>query len=1297
MDSKEILRAIQAGKMKPEDARKELLNILKSGAAQNPAPDLPVEPKTSHTTSPKSNEVNMQIKDNAHKSVQKKLNHIENTGISYTPDNKLHLDGIAVIGMAGQLPKSKNLDEYWNNISNGIDCISEIPSTRWHIDELYDPDPRAVNKTCCKWGGLIEDYDKFDPQFFNIAPSEAELMDPQQRLFLESCWHCMEDAGLTSQTLSQSRCGVFVGCTTGDYSQNIGDKGLNAQGLTGNSVAILAGRVSYLLNLQGPCLSIDTACSSSLVAVAEACNNLSLGNCDLAIAAGVSSLTGPSMYIMCSKAGMLSPDGKCFAFDTRASGFVPGEGVGVVLLKRLKDAVRDKDHIYAVIRGWGVNQDGKTNGITAPSVKSQIALEKDVYSRFHINPETISIIEAQGTGSRLGDPIEVEALTEVYNNYTNKKNYCALGSVKSNIGHLFGASGIAGFIKLTLSLHKQMLPPTINFEKLNEHINIEGSPFYINTKLQSWDTAQAVPRRGAVSAFGFSGTNAHIVLEEYAAENNSSKMLKINPDNPILFVLSAKTEGRLKAYAQHMQSYIKSQADLNLKNMAYTLMTGRDEMDWRLAFTAGSTQEILQKLDGFIRHDTSCGITANKINKKQIDSNLRNKENTSSILQSLNSKDMLLKAAEMWIKGASIDWNTLYTEEKPRRISLPKYPFERTRCWIEQVKAIDSDGSQPIHIHSTDEAMDSDVTYENLTLETITEKIHKIAAKVLGIPKEDIDAEQELTKYGLHSINGMNLIDAVKKQYGVQLTSKEIYENNSVNQLAQYLLTQKGLKQRINITQEKPKTPVHIERQKPSSFPLSLTQKSLWILHQWKPDNYAYNLPVAFKIKKEINIEALKSAFKKLIMRHPLLGARITLKEHEPICIIQDENNFCFSAERLTNLSETDLNNYLVEIARQPFDLEKGPLMKVYLFSTTDNQYILFINIHHIVFDGSSMPILVNELPHFYEAEITNRENTLPQLTASYADYVDWQYKLVESSEGQKLKEYWLSKLKGELPVLKLPVKAERTENTSFKGTTYSKDISCELTEKLQELSLQKKVSPFVLMLSVFNVLLYKYTNQEDLIVGTVLQGRPESTYADLIGLFTNAVIIRSTLNAGAAFDELLRQIQNSVFEALEHGNYPFSEISKVKGSQNRSNTPLIQIMFLFQNWMKDTSQFSTSKQTEEADNTLSLEHMPEIHQEGEFEITLEIMMSSSTYKMLFKYNDELFEREFIESMCDSYIEALNSITANSETKLEQINCIKDIDKWGINKTAEYNNDQQQKAQQAKAKSKVKSVYKVRT
>ncbi|MBW8688278.1 SDR family NAD(P)-dependent oxidoreductase [Chitinophaga rhizophila] len=591
-------------------------------------------------------------------------------------------EGIAIIGMSGQFPQSPDLDTYWQHLRDGKDCVTEVPASRWPVNMFYDPDPKATGKSTSKWMGVLEDADKFDPLFFNISPAEAEMMDPQQRLFLENCWHCIEHAGIRPGALSGSRCGVFVGVATGDYGQLLGGDGLNAQGLMGGATSILSARISYLLNLNGPSMAIETACSSALVAIADACNNLVLGNADLALAGGVNVIAAPFMHVLTSKAGMLSSTGHCYTFDHRADGFVPGEGVGVILLKRLSDAERDGDQIYGVIRGWGVNQDGKTNGITAPSVKSQRMLEEEVYDKFGIDPSTITMLEAHGTGTQLGDPIEVEALVAAFSKYTHQQGYCALGSVKSNIGHLLTAAGVSSVIKVLLSIQHKQLPPTINFEALNEHIHLEKSPFFINTSLQPWHT-QGGPRRAAVSSFGFSGTNAHLVIEEYIQPTRSVQLPP--PVLSSLIVLSARSEERLQVYARLLREYVAAKEDLQLHELAYTLQTGRDAMTHRLVVSANSTEKLLLLLDQYLSGKKSPDWVTGQVTRNNPALLWPDEEDDlNGMVMNWLSKGKFRKVATLWVNGLQIDWDILYNNIRPARIALPVYPFARERYWIQQ-------------------------------------------------------------------------------------------------------------------------------------------------------------------------------------------------------------------------------------------------------------------------------------------------------------------------------------------------------------------------------------------------------------------------------------------------------------------------------------------------------------------------------------------------------------------------------------------------------------------------------------
>ncbi|BBB93450.1 MAG TPA: polyketide synthase [Methylomusa anaerophila] len=729
-----------------------------------------------------------------------------NTDVSL--QNQVPQKSIAIIGMAGQFPKSKSMTELWNNLADGRDCISEIPATRWPLDLFYDPDPKAPGKTYCKYMGALEDVDKFDPLFFGISTTEAVVMDPQQRLFLESCWACIEDSGLNPLSLSGSRCGVFVGCAPSDYGHTMIMQGqeLNSQVFTGGTNSILPARISYSLNLKGPCLAIDTACSASLVAIAEACDSLILQNSDLALAGGVNIMAGPYLHIQASKAGMLSPDGRCFSFDARANGFVPGEGVGVVLLKRLADAVRDGDPIYGVISGWGINHDGKTNGITAPSAKSQVFLEKDVYQRFGINPETITLLEAHGTGTKLGDSIEIDALAESFGSFTQKKNYCALGTVKSNIGHLLAASGVAGVIKILLSLQHRLIPPAINFEKLNEYVSLDNNPFYINTKLQPWETSAGIPRRAAVSSFGFNGTNAHLVIEEYipavdTADTTISMDMETN--NPVLVVLSAKTEEQLKAYAKSMKSHAEAREDFNLTDLAYTLQTGREGMEYRLAFPADSRDMLIKVLGDFI-DNSSPEVLTGQVKK----SNGRKKlleldEETKALLETWLQEKELKKVAEVWLKGINVDWNKLYAGTKPCRINLPAYPFARERYWAPKADsqpavgtATDSAGSPatpatPAHHFGADAQLEKyqseTIGESHIAVESLQEELAASLAQALYKNRSDIDVDASFVDMGMDSMIVVNWVQAINNQYGTSIAATKVYDYPTLSEFIGFM------------------------------------------------------------------------------------------------------------------------------------------------------------------------------------------------------------------------------------------------------------------------------------------------------------------------------------------------------------------------------------------------------------------------------------------------------------------------------------------------------------------------------
>jgi len=528
---------------------------------------------------------------------------------------------IAIIGMGCRFPGGvNNPDEFWQLLREGKEGITEIPSERWNIDAYYDSNPDAPGKMSTRYGGFLDAVDKFDAAFFGISPREAASLDPQQRLLLEVSWEALEQANQVPAQLFGSATGVFVGMTGFEYGIFMLGAGeveqIDAYAGTGVTLGAAAGRLSYVLGLTGPSFILDTACSSSLLTLHLACHSLRQRECDLALVGGVNLLLGPEAYINFSKAGMLAADGRCKTFDSAADGYSRGEGCGVVVLKRQSDAVADGDNILALVRGSAVNQDGPSGGLTVPSGPSQVKVIRQALANAGVTPEQVSYIEAHGTGTSLGDPIEIGALGNVFGSNRSQDNPLIVGSVKTNVGHLEAAAGVASLIKVVLSLQHQEIPPHLHFKQPNPHIDWDVSPVVIPTERQPWTTVGTQQRIAGVSSFSFTGTNVHIVLEEpptyekAVASTSNVKTLEI--DHPVarpkhLLTLSAKTEESLTQLVKRYDKHLSDHPDLTIADISFTANTARSHLKHRLAIVADSTTELTEKFSAFTAEQTPLG------------------------------------------------------------------------------------------------------------------------------------------------------------------------------------------------------------------------------------------------------------------------------------------------------------------------------------------------------------------------------------------------------------------------------------------------------------------------------------------------------------------------------------------------------------------------------------------------------------------------------------------------------------------------------------------------------------------
>lgn len=629
---------------------------------------------------------------------------------------------IAIIGISCRLPMSDNVDEFWDNIVNGRNCFTSKPMEKLLVEDVYR------NKAYAKYSEqelvtdenlnlenyiapFITDIDKFDAGFFGIPPREAKYTDPIQRIFLENSWSALEDAGYSVDNIRDSKTGVFVGK---DGMNSINYRYITVPDSTktsGTWEGILASRINYLFNLKGPSMVLDTACSSGLVATHEACNALRNGDCDMAIAGGISILGGCAQTIDSDYdpmdtvegeaeegATVKSKDNRIRTFDKKGSGTVFGEGVVSYVLKPLKNAVEDRDHIYAIIKGSAINNDGASNGITSPNPIAQEEVIIDAWKNARVDPETISYIETHGTGTVLGDPIEIQGISNAFAKFTNKKQFCGVGAVKTNIGHTIGTSGCANVLKVVLSMNHHELPPTLYFEEPNPHINFVDSPVYVVDKRMEWKNGKE-PLRAGISAFGFSGTNCHLILEEYKTEKKEDGQR----DSDYIFTISAKTKTAIHQFVKNYDAFFQNREDLDIEEICYTASTGRGHYTYRIAILAKDYPELKKKVSFLVKNGVQTDKTqniyyaGNKIVSDRFTQKAEDEVSESELLQFSNqAKDLvqsliqaqdvtdsgkLAALCDLYARGAYVDWKKYYERKAVNRISLPTYPFDRIRCW----------------------------------------------------------------------------------------------------------------------------------------------------------------------------------------------------------------------------------------------------------------------------------------------------------------------------------------------------------------------------------------------------------------------------------------------------------------------------------------------------------------------------------------------------------------------------------------------------------------------------------------
>lgn len=691
---------------------------------------------------------------------------------------------IAIVGASCRIPGgADSIAEFWALLQDGRDAVCEVPQTRWDLAAIYDPDPARPGKTYSRHAGLLDDITSFDADFFGISPREVEAMDPQHRLALELGWEALEGACIDPRGIRGSSTGVFLGLASADYSLGLlADRtGIDAYVGSGNAHGAAAGRIAYLLGLHGPCLAIDSACSSSLSAVHLAAQSLRLGECDLALAGGLNLLIAPELTINFSKARMLAPDGRCKAFDAAANGYVRGEGGGMVALRRLSDAVANREPILAVIAGSAINHDGATSGLTVPSGPAQERVIRAALAQAGLAPSAIGYVEAHGTGTALGDPIEMNALARVFAGRTAPLH---VGSVKTNVGHLEAGAGIAGLLKAALCVSHGHIPASLHWQTLNPHIELADTPIVITARACDWPPTDA-PRAAGVSSFGFGGTNAHVVVT--APPEHPPTLPETAPVAQVM-VLSARTAPGLAAAAARMAAFLASAGpdDATYCDICFSLQTGRTAFPVRLAVIADGPAAAIRALravsDGTVAADDPAVLTGH----------VGAAPPRAAIPPGAEAR--MIAAA--FVTGQISDWASLWAPLPPRRRrSLPTYPFERRHFWAAAATA-QAPSARPT---PTPPAMPVGAIVAPTELAGLsaaeqrrwmTDFVRREVARVLHYPPSRLpEVDAGLFELGLDSLMALDLSITFEETFGVTLPETTVIDHPSPAAIAAFLLT----------------------------------------------------------------------------------------------------------------------------------------------------------------------------------------------------------------------------------------------------------------------------------------------------------------------------------------------------------------------------------------------------------------------------------------------------------------------------------------------------------------------------
>ncbi|MDQ4126197.1 MAG: condensation domain-containing protein, partial [Actinomycetota bacterium] len=1266
----------------------------------------------------------------------------------------MRYEDVAIVGIGGVFPEASDLGELFRNLDGGRDSVRSLPQERI---ETTSVDPSLDYPTV----GCLDRIALFDHKFFNISLREAEYMDPHQRVTLELVCAAVENAGYSLASLRGTRTGVFLSAPRPEYYELFRD--VDPLELLGNAPSALAGRISYVLDLHGPSVVMDAGCCGSLVAVDAACRDLFAGEARFAIAGGVALtvLFEPSTTTA-AFTEIMSPGGKCRAFDAKADGTAAGEGGAVVVLKLLRHALEDGDHVHAVIKGVAVNQNGyRSNGLSAPSPAAQAEVIRAAWESARVDPASIGYVEAHGSGTRLGDVIEVQGLVEAFRG-SGRTTPCPIGSVKTNVGHLDHAAGIAGMVKAILSLKHRKLFPSLHYDSPSPLIDFEDA---VRVQDGPAEWASDAPRRAGVSSFSLAGTNVHMVLEE-APERRPAPA----PSGPELVTVSAKSGAALRDYCRSFAAFVRD-SDHHLATIAATLNRSRDDHQVRAAAVVASKDELVawleatafgaeslqpvpreprplallfsgdeevpgqafetmldhlspvssavempegaapglrlfgwhQALHSLIR---SLGLTEASVlgsgagnltvrtlvagldiedaareaaalqPSAQVDverlaaavgqigvgvvflemggdgvlgRSVRAVRPDADVMPLLRGGRSALHAlAELYALGVAVDWDRYYEGRDLPRIEAPTYPFQRERCWCRPVGDYRRGGDDhaPGEVRALLEAPE---VAPSGAFSTDTERVLAgIWHEALKVEPEDPSADY--FDLGGTSITGMVVLDGVARDFGVQIAFQDLYEHSRLDQLAARIDAMAP----AAATAEGEPPITRIPRG--GYLPVSYGQEQIWFLDQLEPGTPLYNIPFDLHLEGDLDRAALERALEDLARRHEVLRMGFVAVEGEPKAFVEDEPRVELPFVDLSSLPRDEARAEALRLfdaeATTPFDLSRPPLFRGKLVALGEGDHVLLMTFHHIVYDGWTPSIIQDELSALYDAAKEGRDANLPVLPIQYPDFAEWQRKWMSGEVLERGLEFWKEHLDG-APPLELPTDRPRPAVQSYAGDMVSLWIDQRVADGLRALSRREGVTMFTTMMAAFDVLMARWSGQDDVVVGTPTSGRKKLETRGLIGYFNNMLPLRVDLGGDPSFAELLQRVKTVAAQALDHDDVPFEKmVDALKPGRDLARNPLFQVAYSHQNAPQEgysleglaVSTFGEGDIRGIAPGTAKFDLTLGIGDAGEGEL-----------EGYLEYATDLFDRDTVEAMIAHLQVLLEAIVADPSLSLSRL------------------------------------------